>query len=192
MHTENDQDIKSEEAVVNDNKVEVLLEEKEKHSKPLEECQKKIEELEKIQQEYKENALRAMAEAENIKKRTEKEIQEIKKYALSAFIESLVPVVENLYRSTEHILEEHRANISVKKIVEGIEMTQSEFMKLLERQGIKRVMPAVGEDFNPNLHQAISMISNSEIKKNSIHNIIEAGYTINERLIKPALVVVNN
>ncbi|MBP9792048.1 MAG: nucleotide exchange factor GrpE [Rickettsiales bacterium] len=170
---------------------EVLLADQEKVTESLEKCQRQIEDLEKANQEFKEHALRAMAEVENIKKRTEKEITDIKKYALSSFIESLVPVIENLYRSTEHISDENVKDESVKKIIEGIEMTQAEFMKILEKQGVTRIMPKQGDDFNPNLHQAISMISGQGQKANSVQAVIQAGYLISERLIRPALVVVN-
>jgi molecular chaperone GrpE len=172
--------------------IEVLLEDQEKVLESIKEYQNKIVDLEKQSQELQDNALRAMAEAENIKKRTEKEIQDIKKYALSSFVESLVPIIENMYRSTEHITDEQRKDINLLKVIEGIEMTQVDFIKILEKQGVKRIMPEHGDIFDHNLHQAISTISDKNVKPNSISKVIQAGYTINDRLIRPALVVVNN
>ena len=172
--------------------IEVLLEDQAKVVESIKEYQQKIVDLENKGKELQENALRAMAEVENVKKRTDKEIKEIKKYALSGFVESLVPVVENLYRSTEHISDDQRKNDAVSKVVEGIEMTQGDFMKILEKQGVKRIMPQSGDVFDHNFHQAISTISDKSAKSNSINKVIQAGYMINDRLIRPALVVVNN
>lgn len=174
-----------------DKEIEVLLEDQEKVVEAIKACNKKVEELEKENKELKDASLRAMAEADNIKKRKEKEVQEIRKYALSGFVENLIPIIENLYRSTEHVTDENKKNEIITKITEGIEMTQDEFLKLLEKQGVKRVMPSSGDNFDHNFHQAISTINNGG-KPNSIDKVIQAGYLINDRLIRPALVVVNS
>lgn len=176
----------------NDQENEVLLDSPEKVSELINKYQADIERLEKENESLKESSLRAMADVENIKKRTEKEISDTRKYALSKFVESLVPIIENLYRSTEHINDEQKKEEVIVKIVEGIEMTQNDFIKLLEKQGVKRIMPKSGEDFDHNYHQAISTVSNDGAKANTINNVIQAGYSINERLIRPALVVVNS
>lgn len=176
----------------NDQENEVLLDSPEKISELINKYQADIEKLEKENKSLKENSLRAMADVENIKKRTEKEISDTRKYTLSKFIENLVPIIENLYRSTEHITDEQKKDEVVVKIVEGIEMTQNDFIQLLEKQGVKRIMPNSGDDFDHNYHQAISTVSHEGAKSNSINNVIQAGYSINDRLIRPALVVVNS
>lgn len=175
-----------------DQGIDLLLDNPDKVSEAISTYQTEIDRLEKDNDILKENALRAMADVENIKKRTEKEIDDIRKYSLSKFIESLVPIIENLYRSTEHITVKHKEDEATAKIVEGIEMTQEDFMKLLENQGVKRIVPKSGDDFDHNYHQAISTIPSESEKSNSINTVIQAGYSINDRLIRPALVVVNS
>ncbi len=175
-----------------DQEIAVLLDDQEKASELVNKYQSDIERLEKDNDSLKESALRAMADVENTKKRTEKEISDTRKYALSKFVESLVPIIENLYRSTEHVTDEQKKDGVIAKIVEGIEMTQDDFVSLLEKQGVKRIKPKAGEVFDHNYHQAISTVTSKGAKSNSINNVIQAGYSINDRLIRPALVVVNS
>lgn len=152
----------------------------------------KMTELEAAVVQAKEQSLRYMAEADNTRKRAEKEVEEARKFALSSFIKELIDVVENLYRSTEHITEEQKQNEAINKVFTGIVMTQDEFMKVLGKYGVVRILPSVGDKFDYNFHQTISQLKDDNYPPNTIINIIQAGYTLHGRLIRPAMVVVSS
>ncbi len=155
----------------------------------------KDDEIRRLQEQLanaKENYLRSVADTENLRKRLEKEVSDSKKFALSSFSKDLINVVENLYRSTEHITEEHKKNETIKQIFDGIEMTQSELEKVMKKYGLERVNPHIGDKFDHNFHQAVSTVKDEKHEPNTIMNIIEAGYMLQGRLIRPSLVVVNN
>ena len=152
------------------------------------------EELKKYQEEItalKDKCLRSYAETENIRRRSDKELQDARKFSITGVVKDLVNVIESLYRSTEHITEEDKEDEKVKKVVEGIELTRKELMSVLSKNNVKRVVPKVGDVFDHTVHQAISQIADNDHPKNSIIKIIQAGYLIEDRLIKPALVLVS-
>ena len=152
-----------------------------------------IEKLTKENNDIKDAALRAIAETENIKKRKDKEIADIKKYASSSLVQELVPILENLYRSISYFTEEQINDDKLKQLIDGIKMTQADFLKLLETQGVKRIVPLNGESFDHNLHQAISTIpTNGSQAPNTVVQTIQAGYVMNDRLLKPAMVIVSH
>lgn len=152
----------------------------------------KMSELEAAATQAKEQSLRYMAEAENTRKRAEKEIEEARKFALSSFIKELIDVVENLYRSTEYITDEQKKDETINKISAGIVMTQDAFMKILNKHGVVRILPSIGDKFDYNYHQTISQLKDDKYPPNSIINVIQAGYTLHGRLIRPAMVVVSS
>jgi len=139
----------------------------------------------------KDQCLRAHAETENVRRRGEKETQEARKFGITGVVKDLVNVIESLYRATEHINEEDKKNDKVNKIVEGIELTRKELMSVLSKNNVKRVEPKPGDVFDHNFHQALSQVPNNNYPKNAIIKIIQAGYLIEDRLIKPALVIVS-
>jgi molecular chaperone GrpE len=156
---------------------------------------KHIDEINKLKKqitELNDKSLRSMAETENIRKRSEKEIEDARKFALSDFIKDLINVVENLYRSTDHVTEEQKKNEEINKIFEGVQMTQSELIKVMEKYGVERIAPKIGDEFDHNFHQAISTLKDNKHPANTIINIIQAGYILKGRLIRPALVVVSS
>ena len=140
----------------------------------------------------KDQCLRAYAETENIRRRSEKEIQETRRFAVSGIIEDLINVIESLYRSTEHINEEDKQQEQVRKIVEGIELTRKELLAVLSKNNVQRIEPKPGNAFDHNLHQALSQTPDNNHPKNTIIKVIQAGYLIEDRLIKPALVIVSS
>ena len=148
-------------------------------------------ELKKQVAEFKDQCLRAYAETENLRKRSEKEVSEARKFSISKVVEDLINVIESLYQSTEHISEEDKKNENVKKIVEGIELTRKELMTVLSKYQVKRLEPKLGDMFDHNFHQALSQAPDNKYPKNAITKVIRAGYLIEERLIKPALVMVS-
>lgn len=153
---------------------------------------KKIKELETLIDELKDQSVRALAEAENTRKRAEKEIADARKYSVSSITKDLIEVLENLYRATEHI-DLNKADMpdSEKNLLEGIEMTKNSFIKVLENHGVIRIDPKPGEDFDHNFHQAISQEESKEFESGKITKVVQAGYKVGDRLTRPVMVVVS-
>lgn len=142
--------------------------------------------------DLREQMLRALADAENVRKRTERELQETSKYAISNFSRDLVGVIENLQRAIASTPPEARqGNDLVKNLLIGIDMTMKEFISMLERHGIKRVEPLQGEKFDHNLHQAVSQVETGEHEPGVVLQVLQAGYLIQDRLLRPAMVTVS-
>lgn len=158
----------------------------------IKELEQKIEQSKIEAKKFEDNFLRAVAESENIKKRSERDLESAHKYAISGFSKDLLDVLENLYRSTEHVTEEQKSDQVVSKIVEGVELTRDEFVRVFKKYGIERISPAVGEKFDHNYHQAISQQKDGNHESNTILQVTQAGYMLQGRLIRPALVIVNN
>lgn len=158
----------------------------------LAQCFSKIRELEAQVEQKKEEALRALAEAENVRARTSRELEESRKYAVSTLTKDVINVVENLYRTTGHITEAQLKDAVVSQIFEGIKLIQDEFAKVLDKYGVKRIDPKIGDRFDHNYHQAISKVKNDAHPENTVINVIQAGYTLHDRLIKAAMVVVSS
>lgn len=139
----------------------------------------------------KDQLLRAVAEGENIRKRFEKQIEDTAKFAIASFAKDLINVIENLERATETITQEVLTeNPLVKTISEGIEMTKRELFSVFEKNNIVRINPLKGDKFDHNFHQAVSNIGDSGLESNSIVAVMQAGYVINDRLLRPAIVTV--
>ena len=150
----------------------------------------KIKSLEIQIDEYKDKLVRSYAESENLRKRGVADLEKASKYAISNFAGDLVPVVENFYLAVQNAPKEEIAkNDLVKNFVEGLLMTQKEILKSFEKHKIQRVNPE-GEKFDHNFHQAISKIEDKEKESGDIIQVIQAGYIIEDRLLRPALVVV--
>ncbi|RLQ23629.1 nucleotide exchange factor GrpE [Seongchinamella sediminis] len=132
-------------------------------------------------------ALRAQADAQNVKRRAEQDVEKARKFALERFAGELLPVVDNLERALESAAGDDEA---IKPIAEGVELTLKSFLDALGKQNIEMVDPA-GEPFDPNLHQAMSMVENSEVEPNTVIAVMQKGYTLNGRLIRPAMVMVS-
>ena len=147
----------------------------------------RIAELEDDLATAQENELRAVAEQENARRRADQEVQKARKFALERLVNELLPVVDNLERAMQLMQEDQSLN---KAIFEGIELTHKEFTSTLMRQGIEVVEPQ-GEPFNPEHHQAISMQEQADAEPNSVLQVIQKGYLLNGRLLRPAMVVVS-
>ncbi len=149
-------------------------------------------ELETEVASLKEKLLRALAEADNIRKRSEREREETSKYAVSSFARELVEVLENLVRTCDNIsADEKTTNPQLANLAQGVEMTLQTLTKALEKQGVSRVNPEVGEAFNHNHHQAIAQVESADLAPGSVLQVVQAGYVIHERLLRPAMVVVS-
>jgi molecular chaperone GrpE len=158
---------------------------------PVEESELTAEELLVQMQEEAEAArdaaLRAQADAQNIKRRAEQDIERARKFALEQFTRELLPVADNLERALEAAAGDDDA---IKPIAEGVELTLKSLLDAMKKSNIEVVDP-LGEPFDPNLHQAMSMVENSDVEPNSVIAVMQKGYTLNGRLVRPAMVMVS-
>lgn len=132
--------------------------------------------------------MRTKAEMENIRRRAEKDVSNARKFALEKFAQELLPVIDSMEMGIAAAREE---NADVDKLREGTEMTLKMFESAIEKFGIKSVHPK-GEAFNPEHHQAMTMIDSTEHEPNTIIDVMQKGYLLNERLVRPAMVVVSS
>lgn len=137
--------------------------------------------------EFKDAALRAKADADNIRRRAAIDVDKAKKFALEKFANELLPVIDNMERGLAHADKENEALLP---LIEGIELTAKSLESALEKFGVKAVNPE-GEIFNPELHQAMSMIENAEVAPNTVIAVMQKGYELNGRLIRPAMVMIS-
>ena len=148
-------------------------------------------ETEKLQEQAanaKDQVLRIQAEMQNMRRRAERDVENAHKFALDKFSADLLPVVDNLERALSTI---NTGDDSQKAIAEGIELTLKSFLDVLVRFKIEAVDPA-GQPFDANLHQAVSMVPNPDLEANTVMEVFQKGYTLNGRLIRPAMVIVSS
>jgi molecular chaperone GrpE len=136
--------------------------------------------------EQKDSVMRAIAEADNSRKRSEGEIDKARKFALEKFAGELLPVADNLERALQVANPEDEA---IKPVVDGVDLTLKSFISTIEKFGMKVIDPQ-GETFNPELHQAMSMQENAELPPNTVMAVMQKGYELNGRLLRPAMVMV--
>jgi len=136
--------------------------------------------------QYRDQMLRYAAEVENLKKAFKREKEEYFKYALETFMRELLPFVDNLERA----LEAARQTQDVKAIVEGIELTLKGLLQTLEKFGLKQFEVAIGEAFRPEVHEALAVEETHEHPEGTVVRAFQKGYTLHERVIRPALVAV--
>jgi len=145
--------------------------------------------VEEENKKLKETLMRTLAELDNTRRRSADEKDKMAKYAIGKFAEDLIPVMENFYMAFLSVSEEDfNTSPKVKTFFDGIKMTQSELKKAFERHGLIRLYP-INEPFNPDLHEAISQLESDE-SEGTILQVLQAGYMIKERLLRPALVAV--
>ncbi|MFT4808887.1 MAG: molecular chaperone GrpE [Paraglaciecola sp.] len=136
--------------------------------------------------EQKDSVMRAIADADNARKRAQGEIDKARKFALEKFAAELLPVADNLERALQVANPEDEA---IKSIVDGVEMTLKSFISTIEKFGMSVIDPQ-GQPFNPEKHQAMSMQENAELPPNTVLAVMQKGYEINGRLLRPAMVLV--
>lgn len=136
-------------------------------------------------------ALRATAEAENVRRRADRSIENARKFALEKFVEDLLPAVDSFERAVE-AASSHAEGVGAEAgaMAEGIELSLKLLLGAMGRQGIAVVDP-VGAPFDPNLHEAMTMVDNAEVEPGSVVDVFQKGYTVNGRLIRPARVIVS-
>ncbi|MFC3285604.1 nucleotide exchange factor GrpE [Litchfieldella rifensis] len=145
----------------------------------------RVEELEQSLAETKEQALRAAAEAQNVRRRAEQDVDKARKFALERFVKELLPVVDSLEKALDAMQEgadeTHR---------EGVSMTLKMQLDVLNKFGVEVVEPE-GEPFDPQYHEAMAMVPNPELEPNTVMEVVQKGYLLNGRLVRPAMVVVS-
>lgn len=150
----------------------------------------KIVELEKTVEDLKSELIRSLAEIENLKKRQQKELETVSKFANSNILKDLMEPFEQLFmalavKPSLELTQEPVFN----SLFTGIEMTKSSFEKAFAKHKLKRIFPK-GEKFDHNIHQAISQVQNTEFESGIVVEVVQAGYCLEDRVLKPALVIV--
>lgn len=142
--------------------------------------------------DFKDKLLRTLAEMENLRRRTEREIADAKAYAVTSFARDMLGSSDNLRRALESVPAEARntADAVFKALHEGVELTERDLLKTLERHGVRKIDPQ-GEKFDPNLHQAMFEAPDPTVAKGMVSKVVQSGYKIGERVLRPALVGVS-
>ena len=146
--------------------------------------------LEQEAAEMKDRLLRALADVENTRRRAKRDVEDARKYAASNFAKDLLNVSDNLRRALDTVSEETREGDDiVKNLVLGIEMVEKELLTAFERQGVSKVDP-LGEPFDHNFHQAMYEKPDTEYSNGTVAEVMQAGYVMHDRLLRPAMVAV--
>lgn len=151
-----------------------------------------IEALQGQLDDLRDRLLRAVADADNTRKRAAREVKETREYAVTGFARDMLDIADNLERALGLLGDDVRASLpeNVRPLVEGVEMTQRRLASTLERHGVKRVAPEPGDPLDPNLHQAAAQIP-ADQPKGRIAHVMQPGYVIGERTLRAAMVVVS-
>lgn len=138
-------------------------------------------------QEQQDSVLRARAGVDNMRRRSEQEVEKARKFALEKFASELLPVIDNLERAVEMADKEDE---SIKPMVEGVELTLKTMMDTIDKFGLKAIDPQ-GQPFNPELHQAMTIQESTEHEPNTVMMVMQKGYELNGRVVRPAMVMVS-
>jgi molecular chaperone GrpE len=139
----------------------------------------------------KDRLLRALAEMENLRKRTEREVVDARLYGVTTFARDILTVADNMHRALNALDAELReqADAGVKALLDGVELTERELLNVLEKHGVKKLEP-IGQKFNPNWHQAMYEVPDASVPAGNVVQVVQAGYLIGERVLRPALVAI--
>ena len=138
----------------------------------------------------KDQILRSAAEMENLRRRTQKDVADARSFSISGFARDMLGVSDNLRRALDHVDEGDKEQPSLKTLIEGVEMTERELLNGLEKNGVKKLEPK-GEKFDPNFHQAMFEVPNTEVPNNTVMEVVQVGFVIGERVLRPAMVGVS-
>ena len=150
----------------------------------------KLEELRNERDEYRDRFMRALADAENSRKRSERDRREAEQYGGSKLARDMLPVYDNLFRALETATDEQREVSGA--LLQGVELTMRELVNVLKKHGIEPITPDVGEKFDPNLHQAMFEAPLPDTKAGDIIQVSQAGFMLHDRLLRPAQVGVSS
>jgi molecular chaperone GrpE len=151
-----------------------------------------LDQAENDKAELKENYLRAHAEMENLRRRTQRDVADAREYSIAGFAREMLSVADNLRRALEAFpLEAREAGDSaINAFIEGVEVTERSMMQALEKHGVKKITP-LDEKFDPNLHQAMFEIPNTDVPNNTVLQVVQDGFVIGNRCLRPAMVGVS-
>jgi molecular chaperone GrpE len=151
-----------------------------------------IEALNAENSQLKDRVLRTLAEMENLRRRTEREVSDAKTYGVTSFARDMLTVVDNLARALEHLSPEARAaaDPQIQSVIEGVELTARDLEAALGRHGVKKLDPK-GQKFDPNFHQAIFEAPDETLPAGVVSQVVQSGWTIGDRVLRPAMVGVS-
>jgi molecular chaperone GrpE len=142
--------------------------------------------------ELKDKLLRTLAEMENLRRRTDREIADSRAYGISSFARDILAIADNMARALQTLRAElkERADPGIKALLDGVELTERELSKVLEKHGVRKFEPQPHEKFDPNLHQAMYEVQDPALPAGTVAQVVQAGYMIGDRMLRPALVAV--
>ncbi|MDA9547287.1 heat shock protein GrpE [Bradyrhizobium sp. CCBAU 45321] len=148
-----------------------------------------VETLQKEAAEARDRMLRTLAEMENLRKRTAKEVADARLYGITGFARDVLDIADNLQRALDAVPAEARAaaDPGLVSLIEGVELTERALLNALEKHGVKKLDPQ-GQKFDPNFHQAMYEVPDASVPSGTVVQIMQAGYTIGDRVLRPALV----
>jgi len=151
-----------------------------------------IEALKKEAVEMRDKVLRTLAEMENLRKRTSREVADARTYGITGFARDVLEIADNLQRALDAVPAEAKAAAEpgLKALMEGVELTERALLSALEKHGVKRLDPSGGR-FDPNFHQAMYEVPDPSVPAGTVVQVVQAGYTIGDRVLRPALVAVS-
>jgi molecular chaperone GrpE len=151
-----------------------------------------VEALNAENSQLKDRVLRTLAEMENLRRRTEREVADAKTYGVTGFARDMLTVVDNLARALEHLPAEARANADphIQSLIEGVELTARDVEAALGRHGVRKLEPK-GQKFDPNFHQAIFEAPDETLPAGTVSQVVQSGWTIGDRVLRPAMVGVS-
>ena len=151
-----------------------------------------IEAVRKEAVEMRDKMLRTLAEMENLRKRTSREVADARTYGITGFARDVLEIADNLQRALDAVPAEAKAaaDPGLKALMEGVELTERSLLNALERHGVKRLDPSGGK-FDPNFHQAMYEVPDPSVPAGTVVEVVQAGYTIGDRVLRPALVAVS-
>jgi molecular chaperone GrpE len=137
----------------------------------------------------KDKVLRTLAEMENLRRRTEREVADAKTYGVTSFARDMLTVADNLRRAVENIPAELRetSDPALKTLLEGVDLTERDFLSRLTKHGVKKIDPK-GQKFDPNMHEALFEVPDPSVPTGTVVQVVESGYSIGERCLRPAKV----
>jgi molecular chaperone GrpE len=151
-----------------------------------------VEALTKEVADARDKTLRTLAEMENLRQRTRREVTDAKTYGITGFARDVLDIADNLQRALDAVPAEAKAaaDPGLKALIEGVELTERSLLNALEKNGVKKFDPS-GEKFDPNFQQAMYEVPDASVPAGTVVQVVQAGYTIGERVLRPALVGVS-
>jgi molecular chaperone GrpE len=142
--------------------------------------------------ELRDRLLRTLAEMENLRRRTDREVTDSRTYGISSFARDILAIADNMARALQTLRAElkERADPGIKALLDGVELTERELSKVLEKHGVRKFEPQPRDKFDPNLHQAMYEVQDPAVPAGTVAQVVQAGYMIGDRMLRPALVAV--